>query len=301
MTSDTPKRRPSDAPPIAEELVFELCDALKREGEPVTNDAVRRRLGGGSFITIAPLVRAWKEKEDQRYRISQFEIPDKVEEAAQLAAKEIWRAASEIASMELLELGRKLSEAESQHQSSAKEYEVEILRLESEGQALSEKFAADAHEAASRIQFLEAQVKSLETSLSEKTRDFELSQAKLTDSQARVGELTNHINARDKDLSMKERELQKALAKSEIDQESLHRSEQILAQDEKERAELKSQNQQLIGQLTSLKSRAESAENLAAQLDAMRQELSRQSQDREREVHSLSERLRAMEDMLHKK
>jgi hypothetical protein len=60
-------------------------------------------LGGGSFITIAPLVRAWKEKEDQRYRISQFEIPDKVEEAASLAAKEIWRAASEIASMEIVE------------------------------------------------------------------------------------------------------------------------------------------------------------------------------------------------------
>ena len=41
--------------------VFEICENLYKKNEKINRDIVRERLGGGSFSTICPLIREWKQ------------------------------------------------------------------------------------------------------------------------------------------------------------------------------------------------------------------------------------------------
>ncbi|MDK2413095.1 DNA-binding protein, partial [Aphanizomenon sp. 202] len=41
--------------------VFEICENLYIKNEKINRNIVREQLGGGSFSTICPLIREWKE------------------------------------------------------------------------------------------------------------------------------------------------------------------------------------------------------------------------------------------------
>ena len=56
-----------------EERVRQACDALDNRGEDPTNESVRTFLGGGSYSTIAPVVREWKR--ERKARSSRAEQP----------------------------------------------------------------------------------------------------------------------------------------------------------------------------------------------------------------------------------
>lgn len=330
MDDTQSKRRPSDAPPIAQELVFNVCDELKREGQPVTNDSVRRRLGGGSFLTIAPLVRAWKLKEDERFRISQFEIPDQVEGAGVEASRLIWKIASELASQQLLDLGRRFTESEQAAGAAAREYEEEIRRLELDLKDGAARLAgSETARLAGEARWAE-QLRDLEASLATKSRDLEIAQARIADGQLRAGQLTSELERTRATFLELDRQLQKLSARSEIDQVTLEKLEarlpeveeslgrerlqRVTAESERERlkefvakvqgelkelgAALKESEAgrvRLMSERDQYKERASSAEAAAANLDAIRLTMTRQSEEREREVAALSERLTQME------
>lgn len=50
---------PAHSSPVTAAAVFEAASALAAEGRRPTNAAIRARLGGGSYSTIAPLLRRW--------------------------------------------------------------------------------------------------------------------------------------------------------------------------------------------------------------------------------------------------
>lgn len=50
---------PAHCSPVTATAVFEAASAIAAEGRRPTNAAIRARLGGGSYSTIAPLLRRW--------------------------------------------------------------------------------------------------------------------------------------------------------------------------------------------------------------------------------------------------
>jgi hypothetical protein len=54
------------APIITPEAVARAEGELLAQGRPVTNAAVFELIGGGSMVTLVPLLRAWRE--DQKAR-----------------------------------------------------------------------------------------------------------------------------------------------------------------------------------------------------------------------------------------
>lgn len=50
---------PAHSSPVTATAVFEAASAIAAEGRRPTNAAIRARLGGGSYSTIAPLLRRW--------------------------------------------------------------------------------------------------------------------------------------------------------------------------------------------------------------------------------------------------
>jgi hypothetical protein len=41
--------------------VFEICENLYKNNEKINRDVVREKLGGGSFSTICPIIKEWRE------------------------------------------------------------------------------------------------------------------------------------------------------------------------------------------------------------------------------------------------
>ena len=57
--------------------VFEICENLYIKNEKINRNIVREQLGGGSFSTICPLIREWKELKSVQFNsLSGTEIED---------------------------------------------------------------------------------------------------------------------------------------------------------------------------------------------------------------------------------
>ena len=77
---------------ITQEHVNQICTTIAGEGEEPTLSTVRERLGGkGSFATIQPLLKNWKEESKENADLPP--IPEKMEEIAQFAVNECWKFA----------------------------------------------------------------------------------------------------------------------------------------------------------------------------------------------------------------
>ena len=77
--------------------IVAAAEAVAGRGENPTLTAVRTELGGGSFSTISPVLRAWKAAQAHDDEPVREPLPDRLHEAAIAGAGEIWRAALELA------------------------------------------------------------------------------------------------------------------------------------------------------------------------------------------------------------
>ena len=55
--------------------VFEICENLYKNNEKINRDVVREKLGGGSFSTICPIIKEWRES---RFVQSQTHSDEKI-------------------------------------------------------------------------------------------------------------------------------------------------------------------------------------------------------------------------------
>ncbi len=75
--------------------IFDVCDQLAEQGIKPTLIRVRGELGGGSFSTINPLVKQWKEERKMSNTQTTAELYYEIATINQKASAAIWKAVSD--------------------------------------------------------------------------------------------------------------------------------------------------------------------------------------------------------------
>jgi len=118
--------------------IFNICETLKQSGINPTAEKVRNELGSGSFTTISPIIREWRDTQSKTETVP--EIPPEAQNAVTQATALIWKIATD-------------------HQTEA------INAVRQECNRIEQEALAERDEALKEIQFLENQLQTLKTSL----------------------------------------------------------------------------------------------------------------------------------------
>lgn len=116
---------------ISKQEIIGAAEQLVAEGVNPSMQAVRERLGGGSFATISPVLREWKENREAT-TVAVLEMPADVKGALDRFGADFWKAASSLATAQFEKLkdeSRNSIEAANKERDEALE---EIQRLESQ-------------------------------------------------------------------------------------------------------------------------------------------------------------------------
>lgn len=114
---------------VDKEGVFEAAEALITKGVKPTMENVREELGGGSFATISPLLREWRETQGGK-AAAVVELPDDVKAAVERSGRLLWEEACKVATKRVLAAEERLNEVEMARQKEEKQFEAEIGKLE---------------------------------------------------------------------------------------------------------------------------------------------------------------------------
>lgn len=79
---------------LSDEQVFAAADAIAARGDRPTQEKVREALGGGSFATIGPALRRWRDAQEEAAQLAGVEVPDSVEARGRELLALVWREAS---------------------------------------------------------------------------------------------------------------------------------------------------------------------------------------------------------------
>ncbi|MFW7377855.1 MAG: DNA-binding protein [Oligoflexus sp.] len=117
--------------------IFAICDELNAKGIKPTLSRVRESLGGGSFTTIQPILKEWKEKRQEPEANATSEMPDDIKALVVSLGSQIWAKAEVKANEDYKEL-RDVMQAKLDEMSQEKqEASEEVARLEDENSKLA--------------------------------------------------------------------------------------------------------------------------------------------------------------------
>ena len=116
-----------------EQRIIEAASRLQADGKKPTMEAIRQEIGGGSFATISPALRKWRESQQQeQLKAVALEMPKDVNAIFEKFTNSLWR---EFESLITEKIANKQPEDEKQKinaiQSERDEALTEIERLES--------------------------------------------------------------------------------------------------------------------------------------------------------------------------
>ena len=138
--------------------IFALCDELNATGIKPTLEKVRDALGGGSFSSINPILKEWKEQQIRGGSRVAIELPAEALEAINQATQLIWKIATdknaELANSMKNEFETLLKEAVTEKEEALKE----IARLEQ----TAAKLNSDNESQAQQISALSLQLQKLQ-------------------------------------------------------------------------------------------------------------------------------------------
>lgn len=118
--------------------IFDICNKLTNQGVKPTLERVRAELGGGSFSTINPLLKEWKEsRSESQATITASELPADIAKIGQKAAAMVWTVANEHCNELIQSIRRDADLASEQMQIERDEALKEVQRLETENDKLS--------------------------------------------------------------------------------------------------------------------------------------------------------------------
>lgn len=111
------------------EKIIDAATKLQDAGKKPTMEAVRELIGGGSFATISPVLRQWRESQQQHQAVT-LEMPNDIKAIFDKSAAEVWRGLASVTAERIAK-----TEAESAKQINAAQSErdealTEIERLE---------------------------------------------------------------------------------------------------------------------------------------------------------------------------
>jgi chromosome segregation ATPase len=110
--------------------IFAICEQLKAEGVKVTQASVREALGSGSFSTIVPIIKEWRDNTSPAEIVQ--EIPAAAQNAANQAATLIWKIATEHQAEAINAIRQECARIEQEATAERDEAIAEIKRLESD-------------------------------------------------------------------------------------------------------------------------------------------------------------------------
>lgn len=114
---------------ITREEIVQAAEALERDGEKATMAAVREFLGGGSFATISPVLREWRDGRKTTQAVV-LEMPGELKAVMERAGAELWQAASRLANEKLVTVQAEAEVSVSDARMERDEAIREVKRLE---------------------------------------------------------------------------------------------------------------------------------------------------------------------------
>ena len=184
---------------ITKEHVFKAADALVEMGEEPTNAAVRDQLGSGSFKTITPFLKEWREIQEQS-----ADVPNDLANSMENTLRQVWMQAKETAKLAFIG-ERNILEAQ------LAEMEDELRLRDEMAEELNQKIA-DLNETVTQgIKFNETLKKQTDERIAELK---EAKASNVADLRKQVDEArteTKEARAEAKEAAKSERELNKQL------------------------------------------------------------------------------------------
>lgn len=119
--------------------IIEICDKLSEQGIKPTLEKVRTELGGGSFSTINPVLKQWKESRELNDSPATIDLPNEITVIGIKAAGMIWKAANDQCNDLVKAIRHETDQLTEQAHSERDEALGEIQRLEAENQRLTAK------------------------------------------------------------------------------------------------------------------------------------------------------------------
>ena len=119
--------------------IIEICDRLAEQGIKPTLEKVRTELGGGSFSTINPVLKQWKESRESNDSPATIDLPTEITAIGLKAAGMIWKAANDQCNDLVKAIRHEADQLTEQAHNERDEALGEIQRLESENQRLTAK------------------------------------------------------------------------------------------------------------------------------------------------------------------
>ncbi|SFJ01975.1 DNA-binding protein [Jannaschia pohangensis] len=79
---------------VTNEEIIAACEQIARSGLDTTQQTVRE-LTGGSYSTIGPILKKWKEQRQNDDRVRDIPVPDVIGDASAVMTGKLWEAALE--------------------------------------------------------------------------------------------------------------------------------------------------------------------------------------------------------------
>jgi chromosome segregation ATPase len=157
---------------ISKQDIIEAAEKLQVAGVNPTMQAIRDALGGGSFATISPVLREWRNASGQRATVA-IEMPGEAKAALERAGVDLWKIITTLATEKLTKVQDEAEAAINAAQADRDEALAEIERLEAgieqQGGELAEALAANEVSTNALNRALDEN-RALEIQLADKTR-----------------------------------------------------------------------------------------------------------------------------------
>ena len=160
---------------ITTEQIHATANQLASEGIKPTQTAVRERLGGGSFTTIAEALKTWRQEQDTTAQLAEVVLPNDLAERSHTLIAQLWETAQSLANERLAKEREALEHKEALMTAEVEEAQQIVKTLEGEQAELTAQLDQLTNKATAGAEQLEQeqdnnrrqaeQIKQLETQL----------------------------------------------------------------------------------------------------------------------------------------
>ena len=175
--------------------IVAVIEDLVSEGKKPTNQAIRDRLGSGSFTTISKVRRAWEAKNPQNTASpAVVEVPEKLQALLDRVGVECvkWQSETTTKQIETIQAGaeERVTAAESERD----EYESEVGRLEAEVERLK-PFEEQYHQIDKELAIIRAHLETQTTKAKQAMEQMESYRKECDDRNKLIGQLEGELKA----------------------------------------------------------------------------------------------------------